>query len=366
MLPPPTSDILNPGLLAGARVIVLIVLDGYGWRSQGGRRPLLDDVDAPARAQAHLTSVFPATTAAALTSLQTGVAPATHGLAGYTLYLPALGRVMNMIQLKPADGGELPAGAVDPTTLLPVPTLYDILRAGGVDCEVVSHREYARSPLTIVHSGATPYTGHRTPAEFATCLRAAVLKPGRRFVFGYWAGIDMLAHSYGPTSEACRIEADLIERALIDGLLATLPEQGDDACVLVTADHGLVTVPESEAAPMYAVAGGIDLLRSPTGERRAAGLMLGGPAQRARLAEWVGARGLVLDTREAAEAGLFGPPPLHAELLERVGDSLLLAVGGASFPFRITREGDVYALGAHGSVTAEEMLVPLYVWRYRR
>ena len=72
-----------PSPLAGARQVVLLVLDGLGWEQ-------LRDfaAEAPTLAAAPggpITSVAPTTTATALTSLTTGVPPATHGILGYRL-----------------------------------------------------------------------------------------------------------------------------------------------------------------------------------------------------------------------------------------------------------------------------------------
>ena len=50
-----------------------------------------------------LTSVFPTTTVAALGAINTGVAPVEHGLLGYTLYLPEVQMVAEMIRWGPLN-----------------------------------------------------------------------------------------------------------------------------------------------------------------------------------------------------------------------------------------------------------------------
>jgi hypothetical protein len=65
--------------------------------------------------------------------------------------------------------------------------------------------------------------------------------------------------------------------------------------------------------------------------------------------------------RRAIDAGLFGPPPFHPELSERLGDLLVLVPSPAGITYRIpgaparTR----YLIGAHGGLEPEELLVPL-------
>ncbi len=139
LLPPVDSALLPAELIAGARVVVLIVVDGLSRIARervsesfaSGPAPVVDST---------LTSVFPSTTAAALTSLQLGVAPASHGMVGYTLFIPSLGRVVNMVTFKPVDGSQLPDQAIDLPSFLSVPTVYDHLAESGIESVVVSHK----------------------------------------------------------------------------------------------------------------------------------------------------------------------------------------------------------------------------------
>jgi len=69
-----------PAAVGGARQVVLLVLDGLGQRqldTRGAGAPVLATGTGGS-----ITSVAPSTTAAALTSLATGLAPAVHGTVG--------------------------------------------------------------------------------------------------------------------------------------------------------------------------------------------------------------------------------------------------------------------------------------------
>jgi hypothetical protein len=65
---------------------------------------------------------------------------------------------------------------------------------------------------------------------------------------------------------------------------------------------------------------------------------------------------VVVDTRQALDAGLWGPRPLHPETLSRLGDLLLLATGDGYLADSTGQMPEF--LGMHGGLTAEEMLVP--------
>jgi len=365
LLPPLDPTLLAPSILDDTRVIVLLVIDGYSAAAHQRRGSRITQRRAGQFQSATITSVFPSSTAAALTSIQTGVGPGRHGMAGYTLYLKTLGRVVNLVRFQPVDGGQFDSSALDTRSFLPVPTIYDILREAGIECSVVSHKEYANSPLTQVHSGDTPYVGHRTAGEMAALLMQEVAKPGRRFVFGYWAGVDMLGHTHGATSAVSDIEVDTIAYTLRHHFLDPLAEMGEDVAVILTADHGLTDIPESGITTLNDLNALTGSWRSPsTGERRAVGLSLPELGARLHLHDALGERAAILDAADAIDAGLYGPGPHHTDLLGRVGDTLLLARGSASFPFLSSRQSHSPSLGAHGSLTPEEMLVPLLSWRF--
>ena len=84
--------------IAGARNLCLLVIDGLGWRylarALGGgalRR----------HARAAITSTFPTTTATAITTFMTGLAPQQHGLTGWHMYFRELGTVLAVLPFRP-------------------------------------------------------------------------------------------------------------------------------------------------------------------------------------------------------------------------------------------------------------------------
>src|SRR5512143_1120880 len=86
------------GQLAGARRIIHLIVDGLGVeqldrhvRSGRGRAFLA------ARPHQTISTVFPATTAAAITTLTTGASPAEHGILGWHLNLHDLGMVSTIL-----------------------------------------------------------------------------------------------------------------------------------------------------------------------------------------------------------------------------------------------------------------------------
>src|SRR5687767_15452487 len=89
-----------PGCVAGARAVVLLVLDGFGWRAIDAARarlPVLGSLEG-----GPITTVVPSTTAAALSSIASGMAPASHGMVGYRMLLG--GQVLDVLRWKVPEG----------------------------------------------------------------------------------------------------------------------------------------------------------------------------------------------------------------------------------------------------------------------
>lgn len=365
LLPPVVDQLLPGDFFRDARVVILIVIDGLGSLAvaEASRRGDVPGLDS-APLQSELTSVFPATTAAATTSLQFGVAPGTHGMAGYTLYLPEIDDVFNMITWRRAGNGDLNGSEPRPEGFLPATNIFSLLDAAGIDTVIVSNAAFENSPLTRAQASCVRYRGYRTLAEFGYRLIREVERPGRRFVFGYWDGYDVLGHTWSTAAEVARLEIRMIDQALREAVLAPLATMSEDVALLLTADHGHIPTPHEERIDLTQSPGLMESLRRrPTGESRQLGLAFhtGRAAELDGLVAAMENRMVALDLANAVEAGLYGPNPHHSDLIVRSGELLLLARGHNTFAYPGGTSG---SRGGHGSLTPEEMRVPLLGWRF--
>jgi hypothetical protein len=367
--PPVSSELWPEPLAAGVGAVLLLVVDGLGYNQL---LRAMADGSAPALAQLRgeaawfpLTSVFPSTTAAALTTLATGQPPARHGLVGFTCYLREFGMLSNLLFWTPL--GKFPSYAsqgLDPRAFLPVPTIAELGAQQGIDCVVVAPEAFAEAPLTRMHSAAASYLGYRTAGQFVAHVHRALAVPGRCLVTAYWDSIDNLGHFSGLDHPATLAELRLLDRLLVDELLAHLPRR--DTLVVLTADHGMVPLDPAREHRLN----GLPLLDQvavpPGGERRAV-YWYARPEQREvlwqGLQELAGADGWLARGEALLRDGLLGPPPHHPEAVWRLGDVVLVARGGASFPYDPPGITPRPSFGAHAGLEAEEQLVPCLVWR---
>ncbi|HEY1827729.1 MAG TPA: alkaline phosphatase family protein, partial [Acidimicrobiales bacterium] len=135
-----------PEPVGAASQVVLLVLDGLGWRQLEARRGL-----APVLASGvggSIRSVVPSTTACCLSSLATGRPPGEHGIIGYRVAVE--GEIMNVLQW--SLGGRdarmrLPAAEFQSCPTFP----------GGAGNElpvpVVTRYDYGATGFTAAHLG---------------------------------------------------------------------------------------------------------------------------------------------------------------------------------------------------------------------
>lgn len=343
-----------------ARTVVLLVLDGVGMAQ-------LDLLPADSFLRRHcgqlLTSVFPSTTATAITTFMTGRAPAAHGMTGWHVRAvePGLdGRVLAILPVSPRGGGELPA---PPDEVLrqtcTVPALFTGLPGRS---QVVSPADIAHSPFNTRHSAGAavvPYAGMEGLLDALTAALSASDPPD--YVYAYWPDFDHCAHMRGCTSEPARMllqEADAALCAWADSAAAR------GAALLVTADHGFIDAPAERLIDIETLPDLAACLDGPlSGERRAAYCHVRPGAMRAfeRALSSIEHACVVWRSEDLVAAGRFGPGEQHPRLRDRIGDYTLEMK--ADWTVRDTVEGErpFRLIGVHGGTSTAEMTVPLVV-----
>src|SRR5471030_1737648 len=131
----PVLAALPPSELSRARNVLLVLIDGLGYNylaSRGAGGALAS------RLTSRITSVFPSTTASAITTTFTGLAPAEHGLTGWFTWFAEAGTIAAALPFKPRGAGEsLEARGIAPAALYRGKPLFDTLNAASF---VVSYR----------------------------------------------------------------------------------------------------------------------------------------------------------------------------------------------------------------------------------
>ena len=331
-----------PGAVTGAEAVVLLVLDGLGWRAieeHRHRLPVLSGMEG-----GPITTVVPSTTAAALTSIATGCSPAAHGVVGYRMRVG--GQVLDVLRWKVPDGRPPAPAAIAPLAAF-----------GGSSAPTVTRAEFARTGFTEAHMRGTRFVGWRTTATLVEHVRRLV-DEGERFVYAYYDGVDKVAHEYGIRDAFFAAELASTDR-LVGDLLSALPA---GAALVVTTDHGQVQFDEwlslEALAPKVAAYAGDGRFRYLYARPGAEGQLLKAAEDLFADRAWVFGRDqLIVD-------GWLGPEPPAGDVLPRVGDVILAARETVAFADP-THPLETRLVAGHGSLTPEEMLVPLLAGRGR-
>ena len=368
---------LHPEWLSGLQTpvtrVVMVLVDALGY--QRFRALMAEPGTAWAWLRqrgllAPLTSVFPPTTSAALTSLSTGVPPGRHGILGYELWLKEFGVTANMILLQPMAAGRVTGSltdvGLDQDNFTRAPILAQHLAAHGVAVHAFLPAYIMGSGLTRMSLGQVARHPFHAASDLWPSLRQHLeATPGaREFVWAYWPMVDTLSHQYGPAAEAVEREARAFGEMLRQAFLEPLPPAARAGTLFVLlADHGQVDTPPVEDFNLKNHPDFLSLLHIlPTGEHRAAYLHCRpGQVDAARAyVEQHWPDDFVVLTQEAVmSSGLLGGV-LHERTPARLGELLVLSRGPA-YLWWAANENKM--LGRHGSLTRDEMLVPLLAAR---
>jgi hypothetical protein len=347
--------------------VVLVLLDAFGWRffaRYADGHPLLRRFVEDGTV-AKLTSQFPSTTTAHVTTLHTGVPVAEHGLYEWNIYEPSLGALVTPLLFSFAGDGvrdTLRREGVDPRTLYPTETLYRRLSANGVRCVAYHPSSFAPSTYDgVLLAGADLRPYDTLAGAFADVATALAGPPGPVYAYVYIDTLDAIGHRHGPSSSAFDAEAtrclDAIETAI-----AALPA---GTLLLLAADHGQVDVDPSstrfvnELWPRI----GTHLRRgrrghplAPAGSARDLFLHTAPGAHAhvvGRLRDLVGDRAEVHATADLIAEGVFPAPP-GTRLRERLGDVCVLPAPGETVWWRERGRFDMRFHGHHGGLTPDE------------
>ncbi|HET8569017.1 MAG TPA: alkaline phosphatase family protein [Candidatus Limnocylindria bacterium] len=376
--PPPLRGI-RPDLLRDVRVVVTVLADGLGLDqlrglAQRGDTPFLAGIlERAARGDAaqllEATTVFPSTTAAAITTMNTARTPQEHGNIAYFLWLEEFGQVTQMLRWGPAAtarGSYFDGGSRDPRAYARARSIHARLRERGVVPYIVEPELFRTGAMIRMHAADAEHCGYLLPSTLGVRLRSLVERRpwgGRpAYLYAYWSGVDTAAHWFGPRSPEHDAEGATLDLALGRALGGREP---GDVLVIFLADHGHSQVDPAKLIDIEADAELRLLLRNPpAGEPRCVFFHTDRPQEvRAHLARRYGDAFFTFDRDEAIAAGIFGGRGDGAIARRRVGDVCGLLAGdrGAGI---VRVDGQlVLHRGSHGGMTPEEMTIPILCWR---
>ncbi len=339
--------------LAGARRVAVLLVDGLGAdlvRQHADIAPTLAALAAPV---GDLSAPCPSTTPVSLTTLGTGLPPGSHGVLGFVTIVPgsagATGEERSLNHTQWADDP-------DPRTWQSQRTVFEQAADAGVAVTTVAPYAYRGSGLSDAAYRGADYAGTVSAGDLAAGLVQALGAGPRALAYGYTPELDLTGHVRGVDSPAWRAQLALVDR-LVEQVVGALP---DDAALVVTADHGMLDVPEYTRLDLDEEPELLDGVRLLAGEPRARYVHAVPGAAEDVLQRWreaLGPRAWVVSRDEAFASGVFGP--VDDALAGRVGDVVALARGSWALTATRREPGPSRLAAYHGSLTGVELAIPL-------
>ncbi|MBN2544113.1 alkaline phosphatase family protein [bacterium] len=354
--------------------IVIIMIDSLGYNqlnvfNDHSPKNIFNDLKE-AGTFLPLTSVFPATTTTALTTLHTGALPQEHGLLGCRMYLSELGLMGNMINMSPVDDYTydlLFKMGLKREEFPGVETIHQQLTREGVASYTFVNLNYRGKGLSkILHTGteALPYL-YATDLFMNLTELLETVKTKKNFVFTYWGAPDGISHVYGATSDRFLTDLDYLSEIINNEFVAKLsPATRKETLLMVTADHGQVDIPHLIMTTEHP-----ELLKNlvvpPIGEYRASYLYIKpGKVDEvdAYFKEHFRDKIVTWNSLEMMRKGLFGSEGGTEKIESRIGDLIALSREGYCLRYPFPQSNRPWIdVAHHGGLTENEIFVPFIV-----
>ena len=341
---------------------IFCIIDGLGYDNilkQEKSNILKSHLHSP------LTTIFPSTTAAAITTYLTGLTPQEHGNLSWFMYLQ---EKQDVIALLPSKNRQHKKIHYTPKSLQFPKSIFTTLhtKKSPRQTYIITKKDIINTTYNKYFGKHTKQIGYKTLTSFTNKLINTVKRNQKpKYIYAYWPEFDSLSHKYGknhPKTQHHLQQLTLQFQQLHKQL------QHTNTILLITADHGQIVSSESET---------IHLHKHPlleqylstylAGEHRAAFCHVY-PHKRQQFEQYVKHKLQKYCTlhkpQDLLQQNLFGPitesTPQHPQALNRLGDYILLFKN--NYIIRQTIPEDKKKkphYGHHGGLSKEEMIVPL-------
>jgi len=363
--------------------VVFLFLDAFGWNQYNyfvqRRNAIARKLDNKAVVR-KITSQFPSTTAAHVTTLSTGQPVAQHGVYEWQYYEPLVDEVIIPLLFSYAGGGKqrdtLLDAHISASDILPGNTFFEKLQDAGIASYAYIPREFVFSSYNETVSRGAQLTGYQTVAEsLVTMKRQIDQASGPSLFYFYTPYIDANAHHYGPFAPQTLAEADAT-LTLLDKFLFHPLRGRKDVLIVISADHGQIKVdyrnglyinlqPEFQELRCYLRANRRGQILPPGGSPRDMFLYVQEEyVDRAQtlLRKMLGNRADVFRIEQLIETGLFGPDTPSEAFMSRVGNLVVLPRQDDTIWWYEKGEFELKHNGLHGGLSSDEMEIPLILY----
>lgn len=344
----------NPLGFPSIKKLVVFVVDGLGVDTLAERSGHARTLSSALERSSVALAGFPTTTVSGLSTITTGTLAGTHGMIGYSSFDVANDRVV-----RPLSGWD---DLMDPSEWQLAPTVFERAAEFGIPSHAIGIERFRNTGFTAAVLRGAAFSGAEKVGDRARIARAILDSEESALVYLYAAEFDHALHERGRLSAKALRALEEIDTAVAE-LKSSL---GPQEAMVVIADHGAVDVPQSGLILFDSSPELLDGIRHIGGDPRALGLYFEPDAsasiRKATFEAWresESSRAEVISAQTAIERGWFGPE-VSERVRPRIPDFYVLARKRvAYYDSRTANAQSLAMVGQHGSVTQEELRVPL-------
>jgi predicted AlkP superfamily pyrophosphatase or phosphodiesterase len=373
------------GLFREYEKVVLFLMDGFGWCTYNhvmGNCDFLKEV-AEKGVQLKLAAQFPSTTTCNITTFNTGLDVAQHGMFEWFYYEPEVDDIIAPL-LYSYGREQMHRGTLKkvknlkPEDIFPTKSFYKDLHDLGVKCYSYQNQEFAGSPYSDLIFRTAERRGFGTPAEGLADMARLLNEPGKAFHSFYYDRVDYMLHRFGPHS--CEVEADVL--MFFDNVekifWSKVKHSAKNTAFIITADHGHTAIDYKKT--IYLNEKLPELEKYIKRNREGRPLV---PARSCRamffyikdecldearelLRDFLKGKALVCKTSELVDHCFFTERHISKTLAGRLGNLVILPYTDEPVWWYVKDVFYIDYLGHHGGLTREEMEIPFLMWNTDR
>lgn len=358
--------------------VVLFLIDGFGWRfyERFQDAPFIQRIAKHGKIE-KLTSQFPSTTAAHVTTINTGLNVGQSGVHEWIYYEPLVDAIIAPLLFSHAGIGKrmdsLKAIGVQPASVYPQGQFYPRLRRMGVTPYVFGSNEYTPSTYSSAVMDGAELRSFKSLSESLVNVGLLLEKQTTpTYINLYFDKIDAISHEYGPTAPQTEAEIETF-LLMMEHYFERIFNGKKRVLFLMTADHGQVEIdpqttiylnthPDFKGIEKFIKTNRKGELLVPAGSARDMFMYIHAEMldeAQEFLAQRFAGRADVVKTEALIHAGYFGAE-VSSRLRERIGNLVILPYRYESVWWYEKGKYEQKFYGHHGGLTPQEMETILY------
>jgi len=355
--------------------VILFLIDGFGWKFFEGfasKYPFLNRFTKEGAAS-KISAEFPSTTAAHITSINTGKKVSETGIYEWFYYEPIADRMIAPLLFSNAgdhESGTLLKEGFTGEQIFPFETIYQKLSKKKVRSLVMQQEGIAHSPYSkAMFAGADLFAYAHFPDaldRLVSLCKSPFKDP--TYIFVYFGDIDAMGHRHGITSPQFADSIEFCWTMIENRFWQKLSSCPNRIATMFTADHGMTPVNPKTTILLNQICP--QLSQMVKRNRKGLPLVPAGSCrdfflhiEKKDLAE---AQGLLQDklkgiadvvfTEELLKEGFFGAKTPSKRLKDRIGNLVVLPYPNESvFWWFEKHRFEQHFYAAHGGLTPDEM-----------